>query len=77
MEYKFSIISDEYIDYLHKLEPKVMLNKEKIERTYHRKYLGLIQKINGHKYFIPLSSPKPKDYDVKTGNIHSDNLLTL
>lgn len=54
-----------------------MLNKEQIERTYHRKYLGLIQEINGHKYFIPLSSPKPKDYDVKTGNIHSDNLLTI
>lgn len=77
MEYKFNIISDEYIDYLHKLEPKVMLNKEQIERTYHRKYLGLIQEINGHKYFIPLSSPKSKDYDIKTGNIRPDNLLTI
>ncbi|MGN0740173.1 MAG: type III toxin-antitoxin system ToxN/AbiQ family toxin [Treponema sp.] len=77
MEYKFSIISDKYITYLHKVEPNVMLNKEQVERTYHRKYLGLIQEINGYKYFIPLSSPKQKDYDAKTGKIRSDNLLTI
>lgn len=77
VEYRFSIISDRYIDFLHKKEPKVMLNKEFPERTYHRKYLGLIQEINGYKYFIPLSSPKPKDYDSKTGKIKQDNLVTI
>ena len=67
MSYKFVLITDEYIDYLRKTEPRVMSNKAG-ERIYHRKYLGIIEELNGHKYFIPLSSPKPKDY--KTLYLH-------
>lgn len=44
------LITDEYIDYLRKTEPRVMSNKAG-ERVYHRKYLGIIQELNGHKYF--------------------------
>ncbi len=46
-----------------------MMNKELPDRTYRRKYLGLIQNINGHNFFIPMSSPKDKDFDPKTGKI--------
>ena len=77
MEYRFSIISDRYIDYLRKADPHVMMNKELPDRTYHRKYLGLIQEINGHKFFIPMSSPKNKDFDSKTGKIKKDSILTI
>ena len=38
-----------------------MQNKPQ-ERTYHRKYVGVLTEINGFKYFVPMSSPKDKDY---------------
>lgn len=75
MSYKFVIISDKYIDYLRKTEPRVMSNKAD-SRVYHRKYLGIIEKLNGFNYFIPLSSPKSKDY-AKNGKIKNDSLLTI
>lgn len=64
MSYKFVVITDEYINYLRKTEPNVMSNKVE-SRTYHRKYLGILTELNGFKYFIPLSSPKQKDYTKK------------
>ena len=72
--YKFVAITDEYISYLQKTEPKVMSNKVK-ERTYHRKYIGIIEELDGFKYFVPLSSPKDKDY--KDGKIRKDSLTTI
>ena len=35
MSYKFVLITDEYIDYLRKKEPRVMSNKAQ-DRIYHR-----------------------------------------
>ena len=75
MSYKFVVINDEYIDYLRKTEPRVMSNKAE-NRVYHRKYLGIIEELNGHKYFIPLSSPKPKDY-TPNGKPKFDTLITI
>ena len=75
MSYKFVLISDKYIDYLRKTEPRVMSNKAE-SRIYHRKYLGIIQELNGFKYFIPLSSPKPKDYS-QNGKPKTDSLITI
>lgn len=75
MSYKFVIITDEYINYLRKTEPSVMSNKAE-SRIYHRKYLGIIEELNGFKYFIPLSSPKPKDY-AKNGKPKFDTLITI
>ena len=75
MSYKFVLISDKYIDYLRKTEPRVMSNKAE-SRVYHRKYLGIIQELNGFKYFIPLSSPKPKDYS-QNGKLKTDSLITI
>ena len=57
----FYIVSDEYVEYLLKIESHVMQNKPQ-ERTYHRKYVGVLTEINGFKYFVPMSSPKDKDY---------------
>ncbi len=73
-DYRFVAISDEYIEYLQKSEPHVMSNKV-TERTYHRKYIGIIEELNGFKYFVPLSSPKAKDY--KDGKIKKDSLATI
>ena len=58
----FYTVSDEYVDYLLKIESHVMQNKPQ-ERTYHRKYVGILTEINGFKYFVPMSSPKDKDYE--------------
>ncbi|MCR4713131.1 MAG: type III toxin-antitoxin system ToxN/AbiQ family toxin [Treponemataceae bacterium] len=65
----FFTVSDEYISYLLKVENHVMQNKPE-ERTYHRKYVGILTEINGFKYFVPMSSPKNKDYEnVKSRKI--------
>ena len=53
----FYIVSDEYVDYLLKIESHVMQNKPQ-ERTYHRKYVGILTEINGFKYIVPMSSRK-------------------
>ena len=50
----FYIVSDEYVEYLLKIENHVMQNKPQ-ERTYHRKYVGILTEINGFKYFVPMS----------------------
>lgn len=71
----FYIVSDRYISYLKKTEPRVMSNKEKV-RVYHRKYLGLVTQLNGFCYYIPLSSPKEKDYN-KAGKIKTDSPITI
>ena len=52
-----------------------MSNKEDT-RTYHRKYLGILTELNGFRYFIPLSSPKQKDYN-KQGKIKNDSEITI
>ena len=70
----FFIVSDDYIDYLLKIENHVMKNKPE-EGTYHRKYVGILTEINGFKYFVPMSSPKNKDY--KNGKIRKNSLTTI
>ena len=45
-EHRFVAITDEYIQYLQKAEPHVMSNKID-ERTYHRKYVGIVEKLIG------------------------------
>mgnify|MGYP000910979095 CR=1 FL=1 len=58
----FYEIDDEYINYMHLVDNKILLPKEK-ERKEMRKYIGVIILINGYKYYIPLSSYKPEVYD--------------
>ena len=45
------------------------------ERVYHRKYIGILTELNGFKYFVPMSSPKDKDYE--NGKIKKNNLTTI
>ena len=70
----FHIVSDEYLAYLSKVETHVMKNKPD-ERTYHRKYVGILTEINGFKYFVPMSSTKDKDSE--NGKIRKNNLTTI
>ena len=71
----FFVISDRYIDCLSEKNPHVMSNKAET-RTYHRKYIGILAELGGFKYFVPLSSPKPADYD-KNGAIKHDSLIKM
>ncbi|MBR1714452.1 MAG: type III toxin-antitoxin system ToxN/AbiQ family toxin [Treponema sp.] len=71
----FYVISDAYIDYLSKKNPHVMSNKAE-SRTYHRKYVGILTELNGHKYFVPMSSPKEADY-LENGEIKKDSLIKI
>ena len=71
----FYTITDEYIDYLSKENPHVMSNKQET-RTYHRKYIGLVTELKGHKYFVPMSSPKDIDF-LPNGEIKKDSLIKI
>ena len=71
----FYTITDEYIDYLSKENPHVMSNKQET-RIYHRKYIGLVTELKGHKYFVPMSSPKDIDF-LPNGEIKKDSLIKI
>lgn len=55
-------IDDDYIDYLRKFDKKVLSSKTD-NRTFTRKYVGILLHNKCFKYFIPLSSYKPDVYD--------------
>jgi protein AbiQ len=57
-------VSDEYIEYIHMFDKRVFLNKSE---KHGRKYLGIVLKINGFNYFVPLSSPKESDHMIIDG----------
>ncbi len=48
-------VSDKYAKYLFKFDKKVPLNKNE-----KRPYLGVLLTVCNHKYYAPLTSPKPK-----------------
>lgn len=60
---KLYSITDGYIDYLRREHPHVYSNKE-VERVNSRKYVGTVLTVGDFDYFIPLSSPKPRDYET-------------
>lgn len=62
-ELKVYSVSDRYIEYLRKYEPDVYSNKLD-NRIHTRKYIGVVIELAGYKYYIPMSSPKEKDYQV-------------
>jgi len=59
MEYKHLIhivnVHDKYIKYLYHYDNRVMYNKGQ-----KRPYIGIVFEVRGHKYYAPLTSPKPK-----------------
>ena len=58
---KLYSVTDGYIDFLRREHPHVYSNKE-LERTNTRKYIGVVLTVDDYDYFVPLSSPKPRDY---------------
>ena len=54
------IVKDEYLDYLKSFSENVKHNKQE-----KRPYVGIVLSINGHNYFAPLGSPKPKHKQMK------------
>ena len=72
-------ISDDYIEYLRKVFPRVYSNKI-ANRIHTRKYLGVVFKLNDFNYYIPLSSPKDAhDYIILNGKkaIRKDSIIVI
>ena len=72
-------ISDDYIEYLRKVFPRVYSNKI-ANRTHTRKYLGVVFKLNNFNYYIPLSSPKDAhDFIILNGKkvIRKDSIIVI
>ena len=72
-------ISDDYIEYLRKVFPRVYSNKI-ANRKHTRKYLGVVVKLNDFNYYIPLSSPKDAhDYITLNGKkvIRKDSIIVI
>jgi len=55
-------IREGFIEFLHERDKKVQYNKG--ER---RPYLGVVMEVGGHKYFVPMESPKPNHAKIKNG----------
>ena len=68
------IIDDEYIKFLSQHDSKVCDSKIG-KRKHTRKYIGAVLVINSIKYFAPLSSPKPKDYEPDGKTIRKDPIF--
>lgn len=66
-------IEDKYIEYLKTFDIHVSDSKVG-KRKHRRKYIGAVLEINNTKYFAPLSSPKPKDYETD-GLIRKDPIF--
>ena len=70
---RLSSVSDSYINYLRSFPELKHIYDNKIgNRKHTRKYLGVVFNNNGHKYYIPLSTPKNSDYDTGTSKIRPD-----
>ena len=72
-------ISDDYIEYLRKVFPRVYSNKI-ANRKHTRKYLGVVFKLNDFNYYIPLSSPKDAhDYIILNDKkvIRKDSIIVI
>ena len=72
-------VTDGYINYLQQEHEHVYSNKDRT-RINMRKYIGVVMTVDGHDYFIPLSSPKPRDYltaEDGTQQIRKDNFTVF
>ncbi len=52
-------IDSQYMEYLHKVDSKVLMHNRE---NHSRKFVAIKVLINGYKYFVPLSSPDQRDY---------------
>ena len=54
-------INEDYLEYLHKIDSRVLTHNIK---KHQRKFIAIKIKLNGYQYFVPLSSPDSKDYYI-------------
>lgn len=66
MDFRICSITDEYIKFLRHYYSHVYDNKE-FERVNTRKYLGVVFQNSGYNYYIPMSTPKDGDYEIRDG----------
>ena len=69
-------VDDNYIKYLRQFDEKIYDNKED-NRTFERKYLGVVLTVNGFNYYIPMSSPKKSDYTDYENKIIRNDTKTI
>lgn len=75
--FKIYSISDDYINYLRREYPNVYSNKVDT-RVHTRKYIGIVLKIGKYNYYIPMSSPKPSDYQVAgSGKVIKKSIIPI
>ena len=55
-------VSEQYIRYLNSRDSKVQYNKGN-----RRPYVGVVLRVGGYKYFVPMESPKPNHVNIKPG----------
>ena len=67
-------IDDNYIDDLASSFKHIMFSK-RFHRSHSRKYIGIVLTVDNFNYYVPFSSPKPRDYN-KDGSIKQDDLFT-
>lgn len=61
---KWYVVDKEYVNYLRRFDEKV----ENIDYdTKLKPYIGIIITINEFNYYVPISSAKPKHYNIKEG----------
>ena len=59
---RFYRIQDGYVDFLHKIDHRVQLNKNQ-----KRPYVGVVMSVGESQYYVPLESPKPNHANIKSG----------
>ncbi len=58
----FYTLNTDYCDYLRKYDNRVPYT---MQQKSNRPFIGVLLNINNHKYYAPLSSPKPKHLKMK------------
>ena len=59
---RFYRIQEGYIEFLHKIDYRVQMNKNQ-----RRPYVGIILTVGDYDYYVPLESPKPNHANIKSG----------
>lgn len=62
MHLSFYTVNSDYCDYLRQFDKRVPYT---MQQKSTRPFLGVLLEINGHTYYAPLSSPKPKHQKMK------------
>jgi protein AbiQ len=61
---KLYYVNSDYVQALYGADNRVMYNKQ--QGIGSRPYIGIVLLIDGHEYYAPLTSPKPKHMEMKS-----------